>query len=198
MNYTELKTAIADWAHRSDITDSTLDLFIDLAEAEFNNRLRTVEQETVADLVCTSRYTALPADLAEIRAVEHNGTRLRNLEYATPDYMARWRQYEPSGDPKAYSVRGTDLELIPTPDSVTVTLTYWAKVPALSGANTTNWLIDAHPNMYLLECMRHLSIYIKDDAGAARYATQMQGYFDALRRADNAKRFGGPLRVRVA
>lgn len=135
MNYTELKTAIADWAHRSDITDSTLDLFIDLAEAEFNNRLRTAEQETVADLVCTSRYTALPADLAEIRVVEHNGTRLRNLEYATPDYMARWRQYEPSGDPKAYSVRGTDLELIPTPDSVTVTLTYWAKVPALSGAN---------------------------------------------------------------
>lgn len=198
MNYTELKTAIADWAHRSDITDSTLDLFIDLAEAEFNNRLRTAEQETVADLVCTSRYTALPADLAEIRVVEHNGTRLRNLEYATPDYMARWRQYEPSGDPRAYSIRGTDLELIPTPDAVTVTLTYWATIPALSDANPTNWLLAAHPNMYLFECLRQVSLYIKDDNGVARYANQMQGFFTALKRADDAKRHPGPMRVRAA
>lgn len=197
MNYTELKAAVSDWAHRSDVA-SQVDTFIDLAEAEFSNRLRTVDQETVADLQCTARYTPLPADFAEMRAVEYNGAVLRNLAYVTPDYMAAWRQYEPAGEPKAYSIRGTDLELIPTPDDVTVTLTYWATIPALSDANPTNWLLAAHPNMYLFECLRQVSLYIKDDNGVARYANQMQGFFTALKRADDAKRHPGPLRVRVA
>ncbi len=197
MNYTDLKSAISDWAHRSDVA-TQVDTFIDLAEAEFNNRLRTVDQETVADLQCTARYTPLPADFAEMRAVEYNGTVLRNLAYVTPDYMAAWRQYEPAGEPKAYSIRGTDLELIPTPDDVTVTLTYWATIPALSDANPTNWLLTAHPNMYLGECLRQLSLYIKDDNGVARYANQLQGYWDALNKADQRKRHPGPMRVRAA
>lgn len=197
MNYTELKAAVSDWAHRSDVA-SQVDTFIDLAEAEFSNRLRTVDQETVADLQCTARYTPLPADFAEMRAVEYNGSVLRNLAYVTPDYMAAWRQYEPAGEPKAYSIRGTDLELIPTPDDVTVTLTYWATIPALSDANPTNWLLAAHPNLYLLETLRQLSLYIKDDNGVARYANQLQGYWDALNKADQRKRHPGPMRVRAA
>lgn len=197
MNYTELKAAVSDWAHRSDVA-SQVDTFIDLAEAEFSNRLRTVDQETVADLQCTARYTPLPADFAEMRAVEYNGAVLRNLAYVTPDYMAAWRQYEPAGEPKAYSIRGTDLELIPTPDDVTVTLTYWATIPALSDANPTNWLLTAHPNMYICECLRQLSLYIKDDNGVARYANQLQGYWDALNKADQRKRHPGPMRVRAA
>ena len=197
MNHSELKAAITSWAHRSDVA-AQVDTFIDLAEAEFNNRLRTVDQETVADLQCTARYTPLPADFAEMRAVEYNGAVLRNLAYVTPDYMAAWRQYEPAGEPKAYSIRGTDLELIPTPDDVTVTLTYWATIPALSDANPTNWLLAAHPNLYLLETLRQLSLYIKDDNGVARYANQLQGYWDALNKADQRKRHPGPMRVRAA
>ncbi len=197
MNYTELKAAVSDWAHRSDVA-SQVDTFIDLAEAEFNNRLRTVDQETVADLQCTARYTPLPADFAEMRAVEYNGAVLRNLAYVTPDYMAAWRASSPAGEPKAYSIRGTDLELIPTPDDVTVTLTYWATIPALSDANPTNWLLTAHPNMYICECLRQLSLYIKDDNGVARYANQLQGYWDALNKADQRKRHPGPMRVRAA
>lgn len=197
MNYTELKAAVSDWAHRSDVA-SQVDTFIDLAEAEFSNRLRTVDQETVADLQCTARYTPLPADFAEMRAVEYNGAVLRNLAYVTPDYMAAWRASSPAGEPKAYSIRGTDLELIPTPDDVTVTLTYWSTIPALSDANPTNWLLAAHPNLYLLETLRQLSLYIKDDNGVARYANQLQGYWDALNKADQRKRHPGPMRVRAA
>lgn len=199
MNYSELKSAVADWAHRSDIADATVDLFIDLAEAEFNARLRTADQETVANLACTARFTALPADFLEMRAVEYEDEYLTPIPYDTPEYMALRSTSQITGRPRAYSIRGTDMELFPAPtNSTTLGLTYFAKIAALSASNTTNWLIDAHPNMYLNECLRQLSLYIKDDTGAARYANQMQGYFSALKRADTAKRFAGPLRVRRA
>ena len=218
MTYTELKAAIAEWAHRSNIPATTIDLFIDLAEAEFNVRLRCVEQETVAALACASKFTDLPADFLEMRIVEFNGSKLRNLSYATPELIADWRSREPTGDPLAYSIRGTSIELIPAPGSddpsvdgfgddllpfvegeVNLILTYWAEVPALSDANTSNWLLAAHPNMYLYECLRQLSVYTRDDSSVQRYAMLLQGYYQAMRSSDRSKRWGGvSMRVRVA
>lgn len=200
MTYTELKAAIAEWAHRANIPAATVDTFIDFAEAEFNNRLRMSEQETVDTLTCSSRYTALPSDFLEMRAVEYEGESLHCIQYASPEYMSFWRSYaETTGQPLAYSIRGTDLEVLPTQTGTDMTLHYWAKIDALSDANTTNWLLTAHPNMYLYECLRQLSIYTKDDAGTQRYASQMQGYYDAMQKGDRAKRFSGSaLKVRVA
>ena len=215
MNYSELKAAISDWAHRSNVS-AQADTFIDLAEAEFNVRLRTVDQETVAELVCNTRYTPLPDDFLEMRAVEFEGTTISNLTYATPEAISQWRRQSPTGYSKAYTLRGLYLELLPNlgaddPDvdgfgddvspfqdgEVSLTIHYWAKVPALSDANPTNWLINAHPNLYLYECLRQLSIYTKDDRSIERYANLMQGYWLALKGNDQRRRFGGSaLRVR--
>ena len=215
--YAQLKSAIADWAHRSNVSDSTIDTLIDLAESEFNNRLRCVDQETVAELACTTKFTDLPSDFLEMRLVEYDSSPLQNVSYATPEYMAWLRERYTSGNPVAFSIRGTSLELVPSPGSddptvdgfgsdvspfetgeVSIILTYYAAIPALSDSNTTNWLLTAHPNMYMYECLRQLAIYTRDDASVARYATLMQGYFDGLKRSDNSKRYGGPLTIRVA
>lgn len=215
--YSTLKTEIENWAHRSNIDASTVDTFIDLAEAEFNVRLRTVDQETVAGLTCNTRFTSLPSDFLEMRLVEFEATTLANVTFATPEYLTRLRAKHTAGDPVAYSIRGTTIELVPSPGAddpdldgfgsdmspfeegeVDLILTYWAKVAALSDSNTTNWLLTNHPNMYLYECLRQLSIYVKDDSGMARYAKLLQGYYDSLQRQDRRKRWGGGLRVRVA
>lgn len=217
MNYTELVAAITSWSHRSDVA-AQADTFIQLAEAEFNTRLRTVDQETVAELVCNTRYTALPADFLEMRAVEYLGDTISNLTYATPEFVSEWRRASPSGESKAYTLRGLHIELLPNlgaddPDvdgfgddvapfqsgEVPITLHYWAKIPALSDSNTSNWLLASHPNMYLYECLRQLAIYTKDDASIQRYANLMQGYFVSLTAHDIGKRFGGSaLAIRVS
>ncbi|MCL4823135.1 MAG: hypothetical protein KJZ57_02845, partial [Anaerolineales bacterium] len=112
MNYTELTAAITSWAHRSDVS-AQADTFIQLAEAEFNTRLRTVDQETVAELVCNTRYTALPANFLEMRAVEYLGDTISNLTYATPEFVSEWRRASPTGKSKAYTLRGLHIELLP-------------------------------------------------------------------------------------
>jgi len=38
--YTELKTSIANWLNRSDLTDEISDDFIKLVESEYNSKLR--------------------------------------------------------------------------------------------------------------------------------------------------------------
>lgn len=217
MNYTDLKAAITDWAHRSNIDAGVIDTFIDLAEAEFNVRLRTVDQETVAELLCTTRYTPLPADWLEMRAVEYQGETVRNLTYATPEMISQWRKAAPSGSTLAYTLRGAHIEVLPNigadepsvdgfgddaqpfeEGEVWLAIHYWAAIPALSDAVLTNWLINAHPNMYLYECMRQLAVYTKDDRSIVRYANLMQGYYASLAARDVGKRFGGSaLRVRI-
>lgn len=198
-NYSDLVNAVADWAHRSDIASGTIDSFISLAEAEFNNRLRCVEQETVATLTCVSEFTSLPADFLEMRSVRgSDGSELYPVAYASPEYNAIQSSLDVPTVPSVYSIVGSDLQLLPAPSSTTLTIGYWAKVPALTSSNTTNWLMTAHPNMYLYECLRQLSVYTKDDAAVVRYAQLMAGYYDAMKRSDMGKRFSGRLRVRVA
>jgi len=217
MNYTELVAAITSWAHRSDVS-AQADTFIQLAEAEFNTRLRTVDQETVAELVCNTRYTALPADFLEMRAVEYEGDTISNLTYATPEFVSEWRRASPTGDSKAYTLRGLYIELLPNlgaddPDvdgfgddvapfqsgEVPLTIHYWAKVPALTALAPTNWLINAHPNLYLYECLREAAIWTKDDRAIERYANLLQGYWTSLKANDVNRRFGGSaLFIRAA
>ena len=209
MNHTELVAAITSWAHRSDVS-AQADTFIQLAEAEFNTRLRTVDQETVAELVCNTRYTALPDDFLEMRAVEYEGDTISNLTYATPEFVSEWRRASPTGKSKAYTLRGLYIELLPNlgaddPDvdgfgddvapfqsgEVPLTIHYWAKVPALTALAPTNWLINAHPNLYLYACLRNAAIWTKDDRGIARYTGLLQGEWDAIKRGDVNRRFGG-------
>ena len=69
MTYSELKTNIANYLNRSDLT-SFLDIFIDNTEAELNRRLRTKDMVKRATATADSQYLALPTDWLEAINVE--------------------------------------------------------------------------------------------------------------------------------
>jgi hypothetical protein len=195
--YAQLKSAVASWAHRTNISDSVVSDFVTLAEAEFNRALRCVQQETRDTLSVTSRYTALPTDFLEMRRIEYDNSPVYPLNSMTPYQQTAYRQTEPSGVPLYYSIVGTDLEVVPTQSSVTLDILYYAKIPALSDSNTTNWLLTAYPDLYLSECLRQVAIYTKDDASVARYGQQVADAIQTIKRNDVAKRWSGPLVMRV-
>ena len=86
--YTNLKTSIADWLNRSDLTAVIPD-FITLAEAQMNRDLNelTALQKTVTgtvDSVTTS--IAIPADLLNLmNIVLSDGTNNNSLSYIAPE-----------------------------------------------------------------------------------------------------------------
>ena len=86
--YTELKTAIANFLARSDLTDRIPE-FISLAESRMSRELETRSQEKRATALTTSgdEFISLPTDLRRIRLVKNNTSTVEVLDYATPkDY----------------------------------------------------------------------------------------------------------------
>ena len=61
VNYSDLKTSIADWLNRSDLT-ATIPDFITLAESGFNKEIRNRKMIKRATATIDSQYSAVPSD----------------------------------------------------------------------------------------------------------------------------------------
>ena len=57
-SYSELKSAIANWLNRSDLTDEIADDFIKLTEADFNAKLRIRAMEQIDTITICLLYTS--------------------------------------------------------------------------------------------------------------------------------------------
>lgn len=161
-SYLELKTAITNWFEdRSDLA-AYADEFIDLAEAFFNLELRCREMEAVTDLVPASGVCVLPADYLEYRRVVEKASTRRSLSFIAPDAAEARYSSRNAGPACHFTIIGSGLHVFPQPSN-NIELTYYQKVPALSGANTSNWLLARLPNLYLHACLMYAAEFIRDD-----------------------------------
>ena len=78
MTFTELKTNIADWLNRTDLT-SVIPTFITLAEARLNRQLRTTNQYTRATVSSSDQYLSMPDDFLEMRHIRMTSPKERDL-----------------------------------------------------------------------------------------------------------------------
>jgi hypothetical protein len=82
--------------------------------------------------------------------------------------------YTSSGQPRFFCLAGTSFRFAPVPDATySSTLTYYAKVPALSAVATTNWLLTRRPDIYLAACRFYAYDYIGD---AQKMGEQLQAF----------------------
>ena len=82
MNYTQLKSTVADWLHRSDL-GSVLPTFIKLAESRINRDLRVDEMVKVFKGISADGRITIPNDFRQVKGVLVNGKPLMyvsNLE----------------------------------------------------------------------------------------------------------------------
>ena len=66
-NYTELKSAIANWLNRSDLTTEIAGDFITLAEADFNAKLRIRQMHSQSTLTVNAETFAVPTGFTRKR-----------------------------------------------------------------------------------------------------------------------------------
>lgn len=183
MTYAELKTAVADYMHRSDL-GSKADTFIDLFEAYANRALRTAQMEVDATGTTASAALTLPANFLEMRQVK---TGTYALHYVTPDHLAEY-----GGAASVYTLIGGEIR---TNANCTLAYTYYQKIPALSDAITSNWLLESHQDAYLWGAIAEGMIYSMDE-GAPKFIQLRDASLEAIRKADRRARWGNsPLRV---
>lgn len=159
-NYSDLVAAVADWAVRSDVGDVIPD-FVTIFEARNNRLLRVRQMETTSELTTSSGAVSLPTDFLERRSLVWNGNPLQQLEYVQPSMFAASYPVLQTGVPCEYTITGSTIQVGDYDDTQTISLTYYAKIPSLV-STATNWLMDAHPDMYLAGALVELYAYEKE------------------------------------
>jgi hypothetical protein len=190
--YDELKTAVASWLHRTDLT-SVIPDFIMLAEERMNRTLRVRQME---------------AALAETDIEDGN-------LIAQPDGMVGVKtlwvpNYEASPlKPQTYEfVVANDTETYPTHwawvgeslyfnGTGSVQGVYYTQIPALSDTATTNWLLTAHPSLYLRGSLLEAAIYTRDPEGVAFCQAAFDATLADIMGSNARDIYSGPLQARA-
>lgn len=191
-SYSELgekfTASTVNWMART-FTQAKFDEFLDLAEGYFNINLRCREMMEVADLTPSSNVCTLPSDYLEyIRVVEKASIR-RKLAYITADAADQVYPTRASGLSCHFMLVGDELTALPL-SSNTIELTYYEKLPALSGSATSNWLLVKSPNLYLHGCMMYAAEYVRDADKLAQETGIVDTLIGQLNDMDSRSQFG--------
>ena len=197
--YAELQSSIADWLLRDDLT-SVIPTFISLAEAKFNRRIRDYRMVKRATAEVDTAYFAIPSDWQENIRFQLNTSPITTLEYVTPDQAAEEKRlYNTSGRPAFFTMIGDQFQIVPAPDSTyDAELTYYATIPALSGSNTSNWLLSVAPDIYLYGALMEAAPYLDDDARVQVWGGLLEQSMNAIQiESDRAKTGSSSIRMRA-
>ncbi len=192
MTYAELKTAIANYLNRSDLT-SEMDTFIDNVEAELNRRLRTKDMIKRATATADSQYLTVPTDWVEAINVEITSGNFSPLFQQSIESLDVYRKanHNQTGQPIYFAMVDDSIELAPTPDvEYTLQLTYYAKINALSDSNTSNFVSTSHPDVYLYGALKHASIYLMEDERIPMFTAQFEKALEEMRMEQEKSAFG--------
>jgi len=199
MTYAELKTAIANYLNRSDLT-SDIDTFIDNVEAELNRRLRTKDMIKRATATADSQYLSVPTDWIEAINVEITSNDFSPLFQQSIESLDVYRKANnnSTGQPVYFAMVDDSIELAPTPDAeYTLQLTYYAKISALSDSNTSNFVSVSHPDVYLYGALKHASIFLMEDDRIPMFTQQFEKALEEMRMEQEKAAFGkGSLMMR--
>lgn len=182
MTYAELVANISSWLHRSDMA-SMAPTFIALAEERFNRSLRCNAFSAIATATVLNGTSSveLPADYLEGRALTDSSG--NEWQQVTPEMLAKLRATE--SDEHCFAVLGGSIHI---PFAVTANtdleLTYWTKVPPLTGTNTTNWLSLNHPGIYLSASLAEACVFLEAPERGAVMESRTAGLMAELKASE--------------
>ena len=155
--YAKLPTSVFSRLNRDAVTADFEDALA-LTEAEVNRRLAlnpVRPMHTRATASITSEFLAVPSGIIDVDSMDIDGA---PVLATTPQNMQSLISTEaPDAQPEYYAQIGSEFRFFPAPDTTyAINLTYWGRVPALTNAATSNWLLLAHPDVYFHGVLAHL------------------------------------------
>lgn len=194
-NYGELKTSIADWLDREDLTARVPD-FVRLAESRLNTdpRTRTRYTETTIEypngsLADPVSPITLPSDFREVITIRLGNRTLKRL----PDtvFFDRVENNNTRSDlVETYTIFDNKLYLAPWATEagsdwtgIVLTVLYHESSDLTSGADSgTTGLLTGSPNVYLFGALAQAGIYLKDREMMTVYEQSYQDTMNLLQR----------------
>ena len=197
--YDELKTTIADFLNRDDLT-AIIPTFISLTEADLNRQVRHWRMEDRAVALLDTQYTALPTNFLEVSRAMLTSPSVQRLELITnAELMDRRAADETAATPAFYAIVDGSFEVYPKPDQdYDFELVYFERLAALSASNASNWMLEYNPDAYLYGSLSHAAPYLGEDQRTAVWASLYKNAIDGINLEDDkAKTSGSGHRMRI-
>lgn len=196
--YANLKTAVADWLNRQDLTSQIAD-YITLAEAHMNRELDCREMYARQTLTISGEFLSLPCDFAGVRSFRLNTNPVQRLEYVKPDAMDDI--YDAAaispGLPIYYTIDGDKFCFSRVPDSAyQARLRYRRRLCALSDATSCNWVLEKHPDAYLYGALLQAAPFLMDDDRLRTWGVLYKSTIDEINADDAKQNYGASLNMR--
>lgn len=199
-NYSDLKTSIAGYLARSDLTSQIPD-FIRLAELRLRRELRVRQmlKSVTTSTTGGDSTVELPTDFLEVRDMVITGNPVQPISYMSPSAFSRNARSTDSGKPVDYTVLASEFQLAPIPDTAyTVKLLYYAAPDFLSDSNTSNVFLANMPDALLYGSLVEAEPYLMNDARVQTWGSMFDRAVGAITRSDEQGQYSGvPLTMKT-
>jgi len=167
MTYSELKTNIAAYLHRTDLT-SLVPNFISLAEAYMFRELQIKQLQVIATGTTTGEYATLPTDFGTLSRI---AVSVSGREYSL-DYKAQ-PESPTKSVPDSFALENDKLRIWGASTGQAYTLYYIPDVQPLSDSVTTNWLLDNASDLYLYASALEGAKHVRNEGEIAKLSGQI-------------------------
>lgn len=191
-SWTQLKTDIANWLNRSDLTSSIPD-FITLGENRVYGDLRIACMETALSATISSGVISVPTDYKSLKFAYVEGTPAKSLVRKDAEWiLANYPTRSASGKPGFIARQGENFIFGPYPDSTyTIKGTYYAKLYRLGSDNLVNWFTINAPEVILYASLAEAADYLQDAEALQKWTAKYAQVRDRVQRENDNEEFSG-------
>ena len=198
-SYDNLKTNIADYLARSDLTEK-IPMFVSLAEKRLNRdlRLRQMLQQSTYSL--TSGYKVpTPTDFLEMKDIHIDANPVVNLNFKTVSQFYRLGNSSTTGQPINYTLVSDNFVLAPRPVSgATINMTYYKIPKVLSDTNPSNEYLEVCPDLLLYASLVESAPFLMDDERLVTWENLYTRGLTSITKSDEQSEFTAqPLAVQL-
>jgi len=198
--YSDLKTSIAGYLARSDLTSQIPD-FITFAENRLRRelRIRQMLKSVTTATVSGDSTVELPADFIEIRDFVVLTNPIQPLSYSSPSALSNDPRASEVGVPKSYTILANEFLLSPPPDGIyTLRMLYFAAPAYLSSSNASNVFLNIAPDALLYASLIEAEPYLYNDARINTWGTMYDRAIASLAKSDEQGQYSGvPLAMKL-
>ena len=198
--YSDLKTSIAGYLARSDLTNQIPD-FITFAENRLRRELRVRQmlKSVTTATVSGDSTVEIPSDFLEIRDFVVLTNPIQPLSYSSPSTLSNDPRASEVGVPKSYTILANEFLLSPSPDGVyTLRLLYYSAPPYMSSSNASNVFLNVAPDALLYAALLEAEPYLMNDGRVNTWGTMYDRAISSLTRSDENTQYSGvPLAMKL-
>ena len=198
-SYDNLKTNIADYLARSDLTDK-IPMFVSLAEKRLNRDLRLRQTLQQSSYSLTSGFKVpTPTDFLEMKDIHIDANPIINLNFKTVSQFYRLNNSSGSGRPINYTLISDNFVLAPRPTgSSTINMTYYKIPKVMSDTNPSNEYLEVCPDLLLYASLVESAPFLMNDERLTTWESLYTRGLTSITKSDEQSEFPAqPLAVQI-